>query len=168
MADRRGRKRIAELVEFVRGNYPGFEQAVVIDVAPQIGVRQTRLLEGEYVVTREDVTERVHFADSVARGRGYYTPYRAMVPKQVEQLLVPGRHYSATPEAQRMSREIPPCMSMGEAAGVAAVQSLDRGVAVREVDVAAVQSRLRAQGADPGDIPSSRARPAGGHAVVAG
>ena len=157
-ADRRGRKRIAELVEYVRGDYPGFEKAVVIDVAPQIGVRQTRLIDGEYVVTKEDVTERVHFDDSVARGRGYYTPYRALLPKQVEQLLVPGRHYSVTPEAQRLSREIPPCMSMGEAAGVAAAEALDRGVTVREVDVATVQARLRDQGADPGDVPSSRAR----------
>ncbi len=49
----------------------------VVDVAPQLGVRQTRLLEGDYVVTKDDVTNRVHFADSVARGRDYYTPYRS-------------------------------------------------------------------------------------------
>lgn len=156
-ADREGRKRIADVVEYAREKYPGFEKAVVIDVAPQIGVRQTRLIQGDYVVTKEDVTERVHFPDSVARGRGYYTPYRAMLPQGVENLLVAGRHYSATPDAQKMSREIPPCMAMGEAAGVAAAQAVDRGVAVREVDVAAVQRRLREQGADPGDVPSPRA-----------
>ena len=61
--------------------------------------------------------ERVHFADSVCRGRDYYTPYRALLPVGVEQLLVAGRHYSATPSAQKVSREIPPCMAMGEAAG---------------------------------------------------
>ncbi len=159
-ADREGRKRIADLVEYVRGQYPGFEKAVVIDVAPQIGVRQSRLIDGEYVVTKDDVVNRVHFADSVARGRGYYTPYRAMLPRKVEQLLVAGRHYSVTPEAQKLSREIPPCMAMGEAAGTAAVEALDSGVAVRKADVAAVQRRLRRQGADPGDIPSPRARPA--------
>ena len=167
-ADREGRKRIANLVEYVRGNHPGFEQAAVIDVAPQIGVRQTRLIEGEYVVTKDDVMNRVHFPDSVARGRGYYTPYRAMLPQGVEQLLVAGRHYSATPDAQKVSREIPPCMAMGEAAGAAAALSLDQGVSVREVDVAAVQKRLREQGADPGDIPSPLARvaapPAGAEA----
>ena len=167
-ADREGRKRIANLVEYVRGNHPGFEQAAVIDVAPQIGVRQTRLIEGEYVVTKDDVMNRVHFPDSVARGRGYYTPYRAMLPQGVEQLLVAGRHYSATPDAQKVSREIPPCMAMGEAAGAAAALSLDQGVSVREVDVAAVQRRLREQGADPGDIPSPLARvaapPAGAEA----
>ena len=159
-ADREGRKRIAELLEYVRGHYPGFERAVVIDVAPQIGVRQSRLIEGEYVVTKDDVVDRAHFADSVARGRGYYTPYRALLPQRVEQLLVAGRHYSVTPEAQKLSREIPPCMSMGEAAGTAAVEALDSGVTVRKADVAAVQRRLRSQGADPGDVPSPRARPA--------
>ncbi|MGZ5846647.1 MAG: FAD-dependent oxidoreductase, partial [Ramlibacter sp.] len=109
------------------------------------------LLEGLYVVTKEDVTERRHFADSVARGRDYYYPYRAMLPRSVENLLVAGRHYSATSAAQKISREIPPCMAMGEAAGVAAALALDAGVPVRQVDVAAVQRTLRAQGADPGD-----------------
>ena len=160
-ADREGRKRIAGLVEYVREHYPGFEDAVVIDVAPQIGVRQSRLIAGEYVVTKDDVMNRVHFTDSVARGRGYYTPYRALLPQRVEQLLVAGRHYSVTPDAQKLSREIPPCMAMGEAAGTAAVEALDSGVTVRKADVAAVQRRLRRQGADPGDVPSPRARPAG-------
>jgi hypothetical protein len=64
---------------------------------------------------------------------------------------VAGRHYSATPSAQKISREIPPCMAMGEAAGVAAAMALDAGVRVRDVDVAALQKKLRAQGADPGD-----------------
>ena len=62
-----------------------------------------------------------------------------------------GRHYSATSSAQKMSREIPPCMAMGEAAGVAAAMALDAGVTVREVDVKRLQAKLRAQGADPGD-----------------
>lgn len=165
-ADREGRKRIADLVAYVREHYPGFDKAVVVDVAPQIGVRQSRLIEGEYVVTKDDVVNRAHFDDSVARGRGYYTPYRAMLPRGVEQLLMAGRHYSVTPEAQKLSREIPPCMSMGEAAGTAAVEALDNDVTVRKVDVGAVQRRLRAQGADPGDIPSPRARPASNGAAA--
>jgi hypothetical protein len=154
-----GRRRINEVVEYVRGHYPGFERSYLLDVGEQMGVRQSRLLRGEYVVTKDDIVERRHFRDSVARGRDYYTPYRAMVPTGVDQLLVAGRHYSATPEAQRISREIPPCMAMGEAAGVAAAQAVEKGVAVRDVDVTAVQARLRAQGADPGDIPSSNAGP---------
>ena len=121
------------LLEFARENFPGFARAYFVDFAPQTGVRQTRLLDGDYVVTKRDVMDRIHFHDSVCRGRDYYTPYRAMLPKGVEQLLVAGRHYSATPQAQKLSREIPPCMAMGEAAGIAAAQSLDSGVTVREV-----------------------------------
>jgi hypothetical protein len=150
-AEMTGRKHIAALIDFVREHMPGFERCYLVDVAPQTGVRQTRLLDGEYVVTKEDLSSRVRFADTVARGRDYTTPYRAMVPKGVENLLVAGRHYAATPAAQKISREIPPCMAMGEAAGVAAAMALEAGVRVRDVDVPAVQKKLRAQGADPGD-----------------
>jgi hypothetical protein len=150
-AEVEGRKVISRTVDFLRSNMPGFEQCYVIDVAPQTGVRQTRLLEGEFVMTKEDVTQRTRFADSVARGRDYYYPYRSLLPKQVDNLLVAGRHYSATSAAQKISREIPPCMAMGEAAGVAAALALSSGVSVRNVDVSAVQKALRAQGADPGD-----------------
>jgi hypothetical protein len=146
-----GRRHIAALIDYVRVHMPGFERCYLVDVAPQTGVRQTRLLDGEYVVTKEDLSSRRRFEDTVARGRDYTTPYRAMVPKQVENLLVAGRHYAATPAAQKISREIPPCMAMGEAAGVAAAVALEAGVRVRDVDVAQIQKKLRAQGADPGD-----------------
>jgi hypothetical protein len=149
-AEFEGRRRIHAMVDHVRAKLPGFSQCYIVDVAPQTGVRQTRMLEGEYVVTKSDVTNRVHFADSVARGRDYYTPYRALLPRGIDQLLVAGRHYSATPQAQKISREIPPCMAMGEAAGVAAAMALSGDVTVRNVDVPALQARLRAQGADPG------------------
>jgi len=152
-----GRRRMEELLAFARKNLPGFENAYVVDFAPQTGVRQTRLLEGEYVVTKDDVMSRRHFPDTVCRGRDYYTPYRAMVPKDIEQLLVAGRHYSATPQAQKSSREIPPCMAMGEAAGVAATVALNAGTSVRKADIRAIQKQMRAQGADPGDVPSTNA-----------
>jgi hypothetical protein len=157
-ADFEGRGRIAALVAYVREKLPGFEDAFVVDVAPQIGVRQTRLLDGVYVMTKDDVMKRRHFADSVARGRDYYTPYRALLPRDVGQLLVAGRHYSATPSAQRSSREIPPCMAMGEAAGLAAALALEENVAVDKIDVARLQARLRARGADPGDRPAANAQ----------
>jgi glycine/D-amino acid oxidase-like deaminating enzyme len=157
-ADFEGRNRIYALVDFVRANMPGFANCFVVDVAPQLGVRTTRLLDGEYVVTKEDVMDRVHFADTVARGRDYYTPYRSMLPKGVDGLIVAGRHYSATEAAQKLSREIPPCMSMGQAAGVAAALSLDRGVALRDVSPAEICRAVREQGGDPGDKPSANAR----------
>ena len=104
------------------------------------------------------MNERVHFHDTVARGRDYYTPYRPMLPKGVEGLLVAGRHYSATESAQKMSREIPPCMSMGQSAGVAAALALKGNVAPRRVDPTAIRARVRAQGGDPGDRPSANAK----------
>jgi hypothetical protein len=156
-ADFEGRKRIYAFVEFIRANMPGFENCYVIDVAPQLGVRQTRLLQGEYVVTKDDVNNRVHFADTVARGRDYYTPYRAMLPVGIEGLLIAGRHYSATESAQKLSREIPPCMSMGQSAGVAAALALSSNIRLRDVDAKAICSKVRAQGGDPGDVPSANA-----------
>ena len=146
-----GRKHIHALVDFVRARLPGFERCFVIDVAPQTGVRQTRLLDGEYVLTKEDLAARTRFSDSIGRGRDYYMPYRVLLPKALDNLLVAGRHYSVTSQAQKISREIPPCMAMGEAAGVAAALALAANVSVRDVDVKSVQRVLRAQGADPGD-----------------
>jgi hypothetical protein len=146
-----GRATIHKVIEFVRARLPGFARCTLIDMAPQTGIRQTRLLEGAYVMTKEDVAQRTRFDDSVARGRDYYYPYRTLLPRSVENLLVAGRHYSATSAAQKISREIPPCMAMGEATGTAAALALNAGVPVREVDIAKLQKTLRAQGADPGD-----------------
>lgn len=149
-AEIRGRQHVAALVDYLRGHMPGFERCHVIDMAPQTGVRQTRLLRGDYVIDKQDLAERTRFPDAIARGRDYYMPYRCLLPQGVEQLLVAGRHYSATPAAQKASREIPPCMAMGEAAGVAAALAIQSNSAVRSVDVARVQQTLRARGADPG------------------
>ncbi|MCR4268127.1 FAD-dependent oxidoreductase [Nitratireductor sp. ZSWI3] len=156
-AEHEGRERMMNLYDYARANLPGFENCRMLGAAEQIGVRQTRLLSGEYVVTKDDVVNRRHFADTVCRGRDYYTPYRALLPRGVEQLIVAGRHYSAEPQAQRMSREIPPCMMQGEAAGVAAGLALNAGKTLREVDAREIQRRMREQGADPGDVPSANA-----------
>lgn len=153
-----GRRRMQALLEFARQKVPGFENACFVDFAPQTGVRQTRLLEGEYVVTKQDIMHRIHFDDTICRGRDYYTPYRALIPKKVDQMLVAGRHYSATSSAQKLSREIPPCMAMGEAAGIAAVLALQSGIKVREVQPREIQAKMRAQGADPGDQPAANAQ----------
>jgi len=156
-ADFEGRERIARLVTHIKANMPGFERAFVVDVAPQLGIRQTRLLDGQYVMTKEDVAQRRHFPDSVARGRDYYYSYRSLLPKGVGGLLVAGRHYSATSTAQKSSREIPPCMAMGEAAGIAAALALESSVAVADIDVRTLQRRLRERGADPGDVAAANA-----------
>ncbi len=156
-AEYEARDKMIVSIDYVRENLPGFEKCYLLDVAEQMGVRQTRLLQGEYVVTKDDVVNRVHFPDTIARGRDYYTPYRAMLPREVDQLLVAGRHYSATPDAQRISREIPPCMAMGQAAGIAAAIAADKGITVRDVDASLIQTRMREHGADPGDQPAPNA-----------
>ena len=80
-----------------------------------------------------------------------------MLPKSLDNVIVAGRHYSVDSDAQKMSREIPPCMAQGEAAGVAVALALQSDCALRDVNVGAIQAQLRAQGADPGDIPSANA-----------
>lgn len=156
-AEIEGRERMMNLLHFARENIPGFENAKMLGAAEQLGIRQTRLLKGEYVVTKKDVASRRHFADSVCRGRDYYTPYRALLPKGIDNLIVAGRHYSVDSDAQKLSREIPPCMSQGEAAGVAVALALNSNKALRDVDAKLIQKQMRAQGADPGDIPSANA-----------
>ncbi|WP_136656649.1 FAD-dependent oxidoreductase [Nitratireductor sp. XY-223] len=156
-AEFEGRERMMNLLHFARENLPGFENAKMLGAAEQLGIRQTRLLRGEYVVTKKDVASRRYFADSVCRGRDYYTPYRALLPKGIDNLIVAGRHYSVDSDAQKLSREIPPCMAQGEAAGVAVSLALNSGGALRDVDAKLIQKQMRAQGADPGDVPSANA-----------
>ncbi len=156
-AEYKGRERIEEIYAYAKENIPGFENCYLLGAAEQVGVRQTRLLQGEYIVNKEDVMKRRHFEDTVCRGRDYYTPYRALLPQNLDQLIVAGRHYSAAPDAQKMSREIPPCMVQGEAAGVAASLALNGNKTLKQVDYRDIQKAMRKQGADPGDAPSSNA-----------
>ncbi|HLJ61787.1 MAG TPA: FAD-dependent oxidoreductase [bacterium] len=157
-----GRERFVRALTWLRGHMPGFERAYILDASPQAGVRQTRVLEGEYVMTKDDVLHGRRFPDVIGRGRDYFMPYRALLPKGVEGMLVAGRCYSATPEAQRLAREIAPCMVMGEAAGTAAAMALEAGVEPRAVDVPALQRRLVALGADLGLGGEAAASAAGG------
>jgi ribulose 1,5-bisphosphate synthetase/thiazole synthase len=156
-SEHEGRERMMKLLDYARKNIPGFENAKMLGAAEQMGVRQTRLLQGEYVVNKDDVKSRRYFQDTVCRGRDYYTPYRALLPKGIDNLIVAGRHYSVESDAQKMSREIPPCMAQGEAAGVAAAIAVKEDKALRDVDYRAIQKQMRAQGADPGDVPSANA-----------
>ena len=156
-AEYEGRERMMNLLAYARENVPGFENAKMLGAAEQMGIRPPRLLQGEYVVTKDDVSSRRYFQDTVCRGRDYYTPYRSLLPKGIDNLIVAGRHYSVDSDAQKLSREIPPCMSQGEAAGVAATLALEGDIALRQVDHKDIQKRMRAQGADPGDAPSANA-----------
>jgi hypothetical protein len=141
-----GRKRAWEVLEFVRKNYPGFEKANILHTACQIGIRQSRLLKGEYILTVDDIRSHTRFEDRVGRGGGYTYPYRSLLPRKIDNLLVAGRHFSADPIAQRAAREWPPCMVTGQAAGTAAALAISRNVKARDVDISELQRTLLEQG----------------------
>lgn len=126
-------------VEFLKRHVPGFGGAYLAATAPYLGVRETRRVVGEYVLKEKDY--RVDFPDSVVRltysgepDRVYDVPYRCLLAKGVDNLLVAGRCFSATHEVQNKLREIPACVAMGEVAGRAAAMSVKRGVKPKELD----------------------------------
>lgn len=158
-------RQIEAVSKFLTTRVPGFEQARIGQIAPVLGVRETRHVSGEYTLTGEDALEGTHFEDSIAadssaldihdpkggdvdfRGmRPYEIPYRCLVPLGVEQLLVAGRCISADHIAHARSRNMPACMATGQAAGVAAAVAIDEGVNVRDVSVPKVQAALRELG----------------------
>jgi hypothetical protein len=136
----------------LRTSVPGFEHASVSLVADQLGVTESRRLRGEYVMTRDDLNRT--FDDAVAR-TGHWTkydcvyniPYRSLLPRGVDNLLVTGRCISVDHRVHHASKEIPPCMATGEAAGTAAALAVQGGVSVKALDVSVLQKRLRDQGA---------------------
>lgn len=151
-ATREARQRIWAALAFLRDKAPGFERAYLIDTSPELGMRQSRLLQGQYVVTKDDVMSGRVFEDTIGMGRNYHMPYRSLVPKDISNLLVAGRHFSCEPAAQKSAREIPPCIVMGQAAGTAAALALEAGGSVQDVDVGGLQERLRTAGAYLGEV----------------
>ena len=150
------RQAMMRTMEYFRKNVPGFEHAVVIDTAPQCGVRSSRMLDGEYLITREELMAGARFDDTVVVAQPPYKkfevsdglkeiPYRCFLPKTVKGLLVAGRCISGDFGAIEMLRVIPTAMLMGEACGVAAALAVKQGVDVKEVNVREVQERLRRQ-----------------------
>lgn len=157
-----------QIVDFFRAYVPGFAQAYVCQSGTHIGVRETRRIEGEYVLTAEDVLGARKFADAVARasypvdihnpsGRGtvlerlppgewYEVPFRCLVPKGVENLLVAGRCISGTFEAHSSYRVTPTAMATGQAAGIAAALAARGNAPVRAVDREALRAEIRRQG----------------------
>lgn len=168
-AEIEAREQVHELVDMLIQNFDAFRHSSLIMTAPQIGVRESRMIVGEYVLTADDLKACTKFEDAIAAGnyeidihnpegggtshyhfpRGmYYTiPYRALVPVGVNNLLVAGRCISSDHEAQASYRIMPICSSIGEAAGVAAAVAVRDGSASREIDIKAVQTLLRARGA---------------------
>lgn len=169
-----GRRQIVQYLAFLRAKVPGFEQAYVLDIAPQLGIRETRRIVGEYMLTQDDVLGCADFDDSIGvngwplemhmagdvkwlwppipESRGYnQLPYRMMLPRRdagaARNVLVAGRCASMTHEGQSAARVSGSCFAMGEAAGAAAALALKAGTLPAGLPVAVLQARLREQGA---------------------
>ncbi|MEM3905916.1 MAG: FAD-dependent oxidoreductase [Nitrososphaerota archaeon] len=171
-AEVEARRQMMELVAFLKKNVPGFEKAYLLMSATQIGVRETRRIIGEYVMTGEDILKARKFTDVIARGSypidihnptgegtvikspppgsSYDIPYRSLVPKNVENLLVAGRCISTTHEAQAAIRVIPIVVAIGQAAGTAAALAAKLNISPRKLNVQLLQKTLREQGANLG------------------
>jgi hypothetical protein len=144
------RRGILKLLDFLRTYVPGFENAYLIDTASLLGVRETRKTVGEYTLSKEDVLERKEFDDVCARGL-FDIPYRCLIPKGIEGLLVCGRCISVSHEAHGNIRNIPVCFATGQAAGTAAALSVQHRRHPRELDVKELQHSLLQQGVCLGD-----------------
>lgn len=146
------RQMVREEAARLKGSVPGFEDAYVSLMADQLGVTESRRLLGQYVLARDDLDAT--FDDVIAR-TGHWTkyncvyniPYHSLLPRGIDNLLVAGRCISADHRAHHATKEIPPCMATGEAAGLAAAVAASEGRSARDVDVSALQKRLRDQGA---------------------
>ncbi len=163
------RKQVWEMVDFLKKNSRAFENCTIISIAHHIGVRESRKLKGVHILTAEEIMNQTPFEDTIALGnydldihspegtgtyichfdeRKYYQiPYRALLPKEYDNMLVAGRCLSANHEAHSAVRIIPICASMGEAAAVAISTALKTKTNVHTVDIKKVIERLKEKGA---------------------
>ncbi len=158
------RKQVYEIYEFMKKHAGGLEDSFLMMTAAEIGVRESRMIVGDYVLTEQDCRNCVKFEDAIAacnydidihnpEGTGtshyyfpageYYTiPYRALIPKRVSNMLVAGRCISSDHGAQASYRIMPVVCCIGEAAGAAIGLAVRNGCAVREINVKDLQSEL--------------------------
>jgi hypothetical protein len=143
---------VVEEANRLKSTHPGFEDAYISLIADQLGITESRRLLGQYILARDDLNRP--FDDTIAR-TGHWTkydctysiPYRSLLPARITNLLVAGRCISADHRAHHATKEIPPCIATGQAAGTAAALSLAGEQPVAGVDVRALQTKLRDQGA---------------------
>lgn len=160
------RKQVPQIVSFLRECVPGYENCYLLQTANNVGVRETLHFEGEYKLTEQDILNQEIFDDWVVSnaefnfgnhnltGSGpdgknleyhqekYTIPYRSLLAKGVDNLLLAGRNISGTHMAHASFRVMPICMGMGEGAGVGAALASVRGIKIREVDPKEIQKIL--------------------------
>lgn len=165
-AEIEGRRQMKGLVKFFNRYVDGMKNAYICSAQNGIGIRETRRIMGQYVLTGDDVLSGRKFNDSIAKngycidihsptGKSwnaqfiqsadacYDIPYRCLVPKNVGGLLIAGRCISTTHEALGSVRIMPPCMATGQAAGTAAAMAAADHIQPGEVDVKTLQSTLK-------------------------
>lgn len=174
-AEVQARKKLPELLEFIRSYVPGAERAVLAFSGPNIGIRESRRLYGRYRLTIEDYEQRADFADSIAYyaypvdihascasdvadkektyqatryrpGEVYGIPYRCLLPLEMENLLVAGRSVSCDRAMQASLRVMPACFAMGQAAGTAAAMAVSLRLKATELDADHLRTALAEQG----------------------
>ncbi|AJY75611.1 FAD-dependent oxidoreductase [Paenibacillus beijingensis] len=171
-AEIEGRRQVQQFVAFLKKDVDGFEHSYLQTTAPQIGVRESRRIAGEYVLTAEELLAACKFDDVIARGsypvdihnpngegtvmqhlkpgEWYDIPYRCLIPRKIENLLVGGRPISATHEAHSAIRVQPIAIAIGQAAGTAAAICARDQVLPRRLNARKVQEALARQGASLG------------------
>ena len=163
-----GRRQVMQTFEFLK-TVPGFEESYIVDIAPQVGIRETRRVTCDYMLSESDVLDCADFNDNIGingwpieehvkgdvsfrfpdipRARGYnQLPFRMLLPLGMRNLLVAGRCAGMTHGGQSAARVSGPCFVMGEAAATSAALALKSNAAPRAIDVSALQSKLSAQG----------------------
>jgi hypothetical protein len=157
-AEIEGRNSMLISLDYLRQHVPGFEECYLVDTASQIGTRGSRRLQGEHVLTWEEVMSGVihedavvissHLGQTVSREYPLASiPYRSLLPRRIDGLLVAGRCFSADARASNDYNWIQQCIPMGQAAGTAAAIATAGGLQPRQVDPRLLQARLLSQGA---------------------
>jgi hypothetical protein len=164
-----GRQQAQMIMRFLRKYVPGCENARLKSTASYIGIRESRHIQGDYRLTADDLLEAKVPEDTILlaansvdvhgrfgpasneyvpiSGDYYGVPYRSLIPKGVEQMLLAGRCVSADSTAAGAIRVMPPCMGMGQAAGTAAAMAVKEGTTVRKVDAQKLREVLKNRGA---------------------
>ncbi len=162
-----GRRQVTEYFRFLKNEVPGFATSAIVDIAPQVGIRESRRIQGLYRLTGADILTSARFDDRIGvnawpmelhnAGRIDWhfptdtqrvyndLPWRMLVPQTVDNLLVAGRCASMEHEGQSAARASGACFVMGQAAGTAAAM-LGDGASFAQTDVAQLQARLQVDG----------------------
>lgn len=160
-AEIEGRQAIINAIDALRRYAPGFENARLRNFGMTMGTREARQIEGHYIMTGQDVRSEARFEDSIGifaefidgngdlwiptTGRYFQIPYRSILPKEIDNLLVGGRCISGEIDAHSSFRNMSCCVVTGQGAGVAAAVSVKENVPTSKVDIKKVQEALKKQ-----------------------